>query len=122
MSKRDTDEFDRDFETLLHGHQWDPERVRSTGLVPSTTTMRLIPPCFQPLYRKELYHLQLLVKKSANLGQDIFKHILNFLSDFDLVEYEAYWEQDGISNLAGELLNKRVGCDDGINLLLSDSE
>lgn len=82
----------------------------------------MIPPCYQGLYRMELWSMQLLVKKSANLGRDIFKHILSFMNDFDLAEYEAYWDQDGISKLAEEVLNKRVGCEDGINLLLTDDE
>lgn len=121
-SESQTNEFDRNYLLLLYGHQWDPHHVASIGLVPSTTTLRKIPIKYQPLYRMELQHLQYTVKKLALLGLDIFKHTLSFLSDFDLVEYEAYWDQDGISNVATELLNKRVSISDGENIMESDSE
>lgn len=59
-----------------------------------------------------------LVKKSELMGPDIFKAILSFLSDFDLVEYETYWD-GAISKVATELLNKRVPY--SFNILWSDS-
>lgn len=53
--------------------------------------------------------LLLVEKLLRQLGPDIFKFTLNFLSDFDLVEFESYWVPRPISKFVTEVLNKRVG-------------
>lgn len=73
---------------------------------------------FENFMNRERQRMLFMVARlERTTGPDIFKVILSFLSDFDLVEFEGWWGGDIISKYAEDLLNKRVGDSSAHNIM-----
>lgn len=91
----------------------------STGVLHSITQPPKMKINFHRFAMMEHSHtLHMAEKLDLTVGPDIFRDILSYLSDFDLVHFEGPLGGPIISKYATEVLNKRVGDDTAHSIIM----